>query len=412
VSYALAILSHPTVALCFTPIAVAYVFFFSGSKQRVRAVAVLIVALLLGVGLTAAYLLPAMLDQDKAYVLMQTAGLADYHNNWLWRDGDEITRMGRYVYNTVTGKGIDVTWEIPFKARTLAVTLVTLAAIVAFLLVIRRFEAEARLRRIALFYASIALVYLFLMTKPSAFIWEMVPFLRFTQFPFRLNVMLVVCVAALTALAGPYLLQPRARMITLLLGLIVLGWIAAEAYVSTQVYSAWRVVPERAELHRQWMRTKMDFLTMWPKPSNVGALQDFSNFDRFVATHPPKTARLEAFSTGQIVGTAQVESWRPRRVVLKIEAPRDSELTLNHFYYAGWQSRIEGTATSLTVNPSSDGLIQVDVPKGEYNLILELPKDKAERAGRVISLVSLALLVMTMAWAGFGGKPADISAAR
>jgi hypothetical protein len=39
VSYALAILSHPTVALCFTPIPLAYLFCFSESKERARATA-------------------------------------------------------------------------------------------------------------------------------------------------------------------------------------------------------------------------------------------------------------------------------------------------------------------------------------------------------------------------------------
>jgi hypothetical protein len=144
----------------------------------------------------------------------------------------------------------------------------------------------------------------------------------------------------------------------------------------------------------------MDPPEMWPKPSNVdlSTAPNFAAFERFVAMHPPKTAQLEALSTGKTSGTAQVESWQPRRVVLKIAAPRDSELTLNHFYYTGWQGRIEGATTNLSVSFSPDGLIQLNVPKGDYDLIIELPKDRAERAGAVISLVSLALLVGAVIW--------------
>ncbi len=87
-SYALAVLSHPTVALCFAPIAVAYVFCFSESKERLRSSGKFVALLLLGVSLDAVYLLPAMLDQDKAYISLQTiaGGWGDYHNRWLWQD--------------------------------------------------------------------------------------------------------------------------------------------------------------------------------------------------------------------------------------------------------------------------------------------------------------------------------------
>ncbi len=255
----------------------------------------------------------------------------------------------------------------------------------------------------ALFWLAVALLNFFFMTKLSELVWATIPFLKFLQFPLRLNVMLVVCVAALWALASPYLLRPRARAITMLLALIVVGWMGADVVASRQVFSAWRPFAERADGIRQQMRRQMEFLSMWPRPADVNALQEFSAFDRFVANHPPKTAQLEAFSTGQSSGTAGVESWQPRRVVLKIDAPRDSQLTLNHFYYAGWQGRIEGVPGILAASPSPDGLIQLDVPKGAYNLIIELPRDRAERAGTVISLISL-LLVCRPGDSGLAGR--------
>ena len=320
--------------------------------------------------------------------------------------------MGRYLYGAVSGSAPDIYFETLLKLRFLVVTLATLTAIAALFPVVLWFEKAARLRRIALFYGVVAVLSLFLMTKFSAFIWQMAPFMKFLQFPFRLNVLLVLSVTALAAVAAPYLFQPRSRMITVFLCLVVAGWLGLDVFASTQVFSVWRTVtPERTERTRQLVRTQIDYPTMWPKPANLAALEDFAAFDRFVATHPPKTAQLEAFSTGQIVGTAQVESWRPRRVVLKIEAPRDSELTLNHFYYAGWQGQIAGAGTILHASPSPDGLIQMDVPQGEYDLIVELPKDRAERAGALVSLVSLALLGGAAIWAGLGRNRADRAAA-
>jgi hypothetical protein len=398
VSYELAVLSHPTVALFLAPIPVAYVFCFSERKEQVRATAAMAVALLLGVTLTAEYLLPAMLDRDKAYVEWQTIGRVNYQNQWLWQDSHELAEMGRYVYGRVAGTTHPLSWESFLKVRFLAVTFATLTAVPVLFFVIRLREKTARLRRIALFYGVVAVLSLFFMTRFSALIWQMAPFMKFLQFPFRLNVLLVLSVAALAAVAGPHLTQPRSRMIGLFLCLVVAGWLGLDVVFSTQVFSVWRkATPDRTEWIRQSVRTQMDARATWPKPANL-ALGDFAAFDRFVATHPPKTAQLEALSTGKTSGTARVESWQPRHVVLKVEATRDSQLTLNHFYYAGWQGRIDGAVDILTVSPSPDGLIRLDVPKGDYNLIIELPKDRAEGGGMVISLVSLSLLGGAVIW--------------
>lgn len=394
-SFGLAVLSHPTVALCFTPIAVAYVFLLSASKERVRATALFLVALLLGVGLDAIYLLPAMLDQNKSYASLQTAAWADYHSNWLWQDGDDIRMIGRYLYDMVRGNGIQVPPYVPYRARILTVSLLALAAIVPLFLVIRKWEHAARTRRIALFYLGTAFVYFFLMTNWSDFIWKTALFLKYLQFPYRLNIILVVCVAVLAALAGAHLVQPYARITALALALIAAGWIGVDVLASTQEFSALRPASERVQEHRQWMRTQMEFPNLWPRPAKVDVLQGFAAFDLFVIEHPPRTVRLAALSTGRAVGTARVESWRPRLLVLNIAAPQDSQLTLNHFYYAGWQGRIDRAASILPVWPSPDGLIRLDVPKGNYDLILELPKDRPERAGAMISLLSFLLLCAT-----------------
>jgi hypothetical protein len=410
VSYGLAVLSHPTVSLCFAPIPVAYMFCFSERKERIRATAMTAAVLLLGVALNAEYLLPAMLDQDKAYVAWNTVGHGDYHNQWLWQDGHELAEMGRYLYGTVSGTEHQIYGETELKVPFLTVTLATLPAIAGLFPVVPWFEKAARLRRIALFYGVVAVLSLFFMTKFSSFIWQMAPFMKFLQFPFRLNVLLVLSVTALAAVAVPHLLQPRCRMIMLFLCVVVAGWLGLDVFSSTQAFTVWRTVtPDQTERTRQLVRAQIDGSPMWPKPANLTALEDLAAFDRFVATHPPKTAWLEALSNGQTNGTARVESWPPRRVVIKIEASRDSRLTLNHFYYVGWQGRIDDTGTILTVSPSPDGLIQLGVPKGDYDLIVELPKDRAERAGTVISLVSLALLGGAAIWAGLGANQAGYS---
>jgi hypothetical protein len=391
-SYALAVLSHPTTALCFVAIPTSYVFLFSERGKRFRNTVWMVGALALGVGLNAQYLLPATLDQNKAYVEWQTVGHGDYGNQWIWQDSHELAEMGRYIFGKLAHTNPQIYWESLLKLPFLVVTLTTALAIAALFWVIRSREKGNSLR-LARFYGVAALVSLFLMTKLSSLVWRVLPFLKFMQFPFRFNVMLVITIAVLAALAAPYLLSAQVRLSTVLLVVILLSWVGLDAYGAAQGYSIWRsVVPVRAEYFKQLVRTQIDYSTMWPRPGNNDALSDFTAFDSFVAAHPPKTGRLGPVSRLEPVGSVQVVSWAPRHVVLQIESPRDSELTLNHFYYDGWQGRFaDGTVQGA--RPSPDGLIQLHVPQGSYEIVIELPKDRSERAGMAISLFSLVLLV-------------------
>ena len=394
VSYGLAVLSHPTVALCFAPIPVTYVWLFSDRKQRVRATGLLAAALLVGVGLNAQYLMPAILDQGKAYVERQTTGPGDYRNQWLWQDNSEIAAMSGYVYGMFRGGGrpqLDL--ETLLKLPIVIATLATAVALGTLFLLVRRMEKAERLRRVALFYIVVAVASLLLTTKFSAPIWRIVPFLKFLQFPFRLNVFVVLSVALVAAVVISQVSFGGRRIMACFLLAIVVGCIGLDIVACSQTFSVWRTSTlNRQEITRGMLRTQLDFSTMWPKPGNLRALNEFSALDRFAAAHPPQTGKLEASPGGVNGGTVVVERWTPRRVTLRIEAPTDSRLTVNHFYYDGWQGRVKDEGTAIVATPSPDGLMQFAVPRGNYEFVVELPKDGPERVGLALSLFSLALL--------------------
>lgn len=410
VSFACAILSHPTLSACFIPIPLGFVFFFSGSKQRIRNTALLTAGLLIGIGLSAAYLVPATLYRSRAYTESYQTGHFDYRNEWLVQDGKQLEQTVRYISGADMSNEPGMDWYFPLRIRMLAVTISTLLAVAALFALNRRCKTEKRSRSITLFWTAIAFLFFFLMNSPSAFVWRIAGFLKLLQFPFRLNTMLVVCVAGLVPFAYRYLTRPRARLFTGFLCLTLIAWLAADLYSSRWNFSARGIGnPGRVEMYKPYLRTQIDSPEMWPIPGNVKALSDVAAFDWFTASHPPQTAQLTT-DARQSSGTAQVETWRPRRVILKIEALRDTVLTVNHFYYSGWQARIEETRKQLAVRPSGDGLMEIDVPQGSYSLVLELPRRGAELAGLWISLFSLLLLAGDIGWT-WRYRPRAIAAA-
>ena len=402
VSYSLAVLSHPSAALCFAPIAVAYVILLSEHKERSRLAAIFVASLLLGVGLDAIYLLPALLDQHKASVAQYTSGAVDYHRNWLlpWRD--EVSSAVHYQVDRLAGRPASMPSGVPGYFFMLLVTMSALVAIALLFLLIRRYERSGRIRRIAGFYAGVALVCFFLMTKPSAFIWRLAGFLKFLQLPFRLNVMLALCLAALVALSAGWLLQPRARATTSVLIVLAVAWLAADAWAPTHVYSFWTPNPAKSNWYS--LRWQMEANDMMPLPAAERIPKDVAGFERFLEAHPPKAARITVPVTGATAGTAVVESWQPRRVQFRIDSSQDAQLTVNYFYYQGWQGRIQGAKGTLTATPSPEGFIRLNIPQGDYELILELPRKGAERAGGQISLMSVVLLAGLIGWTWSAGR--------
>lgn len=399
VSYALAVLSHPSTAVCFAPIAVAYVLWMSPGADRIRRTSVFVASLLLGTGLDAIYLLPALLDQHNASVARYTAGLGDYRNNWVLPARGEIGSGLQYFLAKLGGKPSVLPTGVAGYGFILLVTISTLVAIALLFLLLRRCETGSRMRRIVTFYAAVALLTFFFMTRASAFVWSLAGFLKYLQFPSRLNVILALSLAALAALAVPYLLQPRPRATTWSLVLLGIAWLAADAWAPAHVFSALGGDP--AKSNRHWVEKQLEPFDMMPRPAAERVPKDAADFDRFVEMHPAKAVRLAS------IGSAVVESWQPRRAQLKIDSSKDAQLTVNAFYYQGWRGRITQSNEVLMPSPSPEGLIELNVPQGQYELILELPEDKAERTGSMVSLLSALLLLGVMGRAGHrrGNRP-------
>src|SRR6185312_77191 len=383
ISYALCIYSHATVAACSAALPFAYVVIFSQKSHRWRAVFSTVLGLGLGVGLASMFLMPAVLDQSKTWVSLQTEGWGDYRNWWLFQIRDKITETGT--------QGTGIPWYLSYKMRILVITLWTVAFSGASYWLVRRGSKSEQARRLAAFYIGLTFLMLFLMLRQSDIFWRVVPVLRLMQFPHRLSTFLVIGAAALSCLAFAHLKQKGAGYATALIVLSAAGWIASDAIFARQAYSAWRYVPpDRAAQNAGMLRTQKEHYAFWPKSARAIELSTIPALEEFIARNPPKKAYLTGAAAA---GTAIIESWKPRMVLLKVSAPAPGVLILNHFFMDGWRARLEGNQVTLPLSPTRpDGLIAVDVPAGVFNLDIDLPPDAAERRGKLISLASLGIV--------------------
>jgi uncharacterized membrane protein YfhO len=108
---------------------------------------------------------------------------------------------------------------------------------------------------------------------------------------------------------------------------------------------------------------------------------------------PAQSAFFPAGSADQLSGSASVLDWKPRKVLLDVNAPKAGALTLRHFYYYGWSAELADTGVKIPVAPSNpEGFLQLSVPQGRHEIVVRLGTQPSEKAGRLISLCSLACL--------------------
>ena len=97
-TYALLIMTHLPATFIFSTVPVAYALFTANEKTRIKATVLTLSSLLLGVGLSAVYLLPALLTQQYVSTDRMTAGYFAYQNWFLfskwsqWKD-DKLTLL-------------------------------------------------------------------------------------------------------------------------------------------------------------------------------------------------------------------------------------------------------------------------------------------------------------------------------
>ena len=379
VSYALLVMTHLPTVVCFSPVVPAAGFFLAQRNRRLATALEAIGAMALGAGISAIYLVPAMFDQWKTNIGHLVSPLFDFRYQWFFRP---------------------IAWGLDFPERMAILNASMFVFIGILLWLCLRHRVDRDSRRIAFFYGGVTVFAFVFMSQLSYPFWRYVSYLRFIQFPWRFGVLPPLAAAVLSALSFSYLKERRPRLA--LAALMVLGI----GCVSVTVWTAWPAISAATAGENALMNAAGTEVRSRPGPCEylpVGAaftatcsgkasaraqmLQDL------LGSHAAKSAFLGAGSTNEIGGAAAVLDWKPRKVILEVDAPEAEPLTLRHFYYAGWSARLQDTGEAIPIGPSTpDGFMQLSVPQGKHQIVVELPTQPTEKAGRLISLLSLAVL--------------------
>jgi uncharacterized membrane protein len=350
ISYGLLILFHLPMALLGSAAVGVYALVRLGQSFNSRSLYQLIAGTLTGVALSCLYWLPMLLElkwkspsgsgQDKWF---------DYKLNFIFQPSPNVMSD----------------WWIPILT---AVTL--LIAVPAVVLGVRR---NVR----ALAPAVVALVTFLMATSLSKPIWDALPSLQETQFPWRWLTITSAAISILVTLSLPELVNiSRTRLRPLSFALAGVMAIALSFTVFQVIRGA--LFKDRSSFNQtvsslRGSPTNKDFLPIW-------------------VSDQPRPMEQPVENPGRNV---EVVEWSGDRKEFKIGDGNLSEARLKLFYYPYWKATAEGK--QLATKPANDGALLVSIPPTATTVRVDFVEPASTYVAGATSLLGLLGIVLSFA---------------
>ena len=423
-SYGGLMLTSNLVALIFTPVVAAYLLLLllvelnrdqplrQLSRQsllpllaNVTRIALPVgVGMVLGISLSAAFALPALLERGFVNQEQWFGGYYDPFAHFVYP---------HQLFSPAWGFGISQPGpdDIAQGALSFQLGIVPAALAVLSLAVVRRSRRAGQRPEIA-FFQVLAVIFVTLTLPISAWAWRSLPIVGFAQFPWRYLMLVTV---PLSVLAGSIAAQRQKRqqhrrattirLSTLLLaGLLILG---SYPYLRVEVREP---TPEQGPVSyaalMRFQRTsdEMTGVTAWVDP------------DR----RPQWSALAEAYVQGAPVTTKVDHSQVPQNETLAVHSLElgsahekvwfhtgdgGQSITFNRFWFPGWRAWLldgeNGRPIEELPLEREEGTLArvvVPLPQGEGYMLLRFEDTPVRRWGKIISVATLALMLGAAVW--------------
>ncbi len=387
-SLALLVLAHNITALAFMPVLLLYLAWltlYPASGGPWRQAARPLLAVPLGLALSAFYWAPAILDAPYAHI-------ADFT--------DPTSTPSKHIW-PVTDL-IQLRWFFDYDLNRYRLGL-TPAALALLALAV----GEVRGRRAgskapssastAWLFAGVALVCLFMMSNPSAFIWEHVPLLKYLQFGWR---GLFLIGLALSVVSGQWTLSGQCTVNS------------GERVSRSPVHCPLSTVPFVALATIVLMATSLRDLprlrlAIPPDQLTAGVLARYeygnaangkgADAEFLPSATDPAYVRLGAGPrpTPRVSDAPLPDSVTMTRSGLTwleagVRSGQQSRLRFHIFYFPGWTASIDGAAAPVS-HESDAGLVAVDLPPGSHTLRLSFAATPLRLGAGLVSLAATAV---------------------
>jgi hypothetical protein len=324
----------------------------------------LVVSGLWGLGLSAFYVVPMLLETGFVHFETMTSNELSYAEQF---QGLRTLLLERPWFLPASDGSTTVYYQI--GAVHVLVWALSLCAVYWC------WRQSKDLRLIVLPLSVVIVASVYMITPSSAWIWDRVGLLSYLQFPWRL--LSLISLATSTAAGAALLLvrDQRGKVIlwSVLVGLVValnVGYFRPERFLDV---SQTDLLTDGG-----WDNLRMyaigDFL---PK-----AVQD-------PPTQPPSARYAQVAGQTTVTGLRSGSDW----VAFDASSPSDAVVQINTFDFPAWEVTVDGRDVAHEHDPSS-GALRVTAPAGTHAIEAHLRNTPARTVGNLISAAALSLCAL------------------
>lgn len=328
--------------------------------------------LALGLGLSAFFWAPALLERNFVQVSRVLQGYLNYGNHFVYPQ--------QLVYSP-WGYGLSLPGlddEMSFALGPVHLV----SAIVAVVLILAASQRQVHIwGRLGVVFFLIVLLYAALFsTNLSAIVWDRVSLLNYLEFPWRFLSLAAVATAFLCGL--PFLLIPPERRrlraglaAGVLVALFVLGFPYARPQTFLDVNEA-DYSPATVAVRDIAVTTVQEYTPIW------------------VSDRPERPAQARAVilsGAGEIVPTRR----SPTEPAWEIRMVDPGRIRANIFYFPGWTLYVDGVQRAIDFS-NLDGVMEFSLEAGEHNVELIFADTPTRMWSSIISWLSLLVLATSL----------------
>ncbi len=343
---------------------------FASWKPLLRCTA----ALALGFGLAAFYIVPAAYEQRWVNITqVLSPGLLPSENFLYTAINDPEHTFFNYI------------------ASTIAMAIIVYTAIAAIAVrrnIISQSNAVRERSHLWSTLLVLAAVVTALMLRPSSIVWQLLPKLRFVQFPWRwmsiLTIPFVYFVAAAFSqrrFRGLWFITTAALITGTGLFLVRHTWWDNEEFSTLRAAIA---SDEGFDGTDEYDPIGDDHYNLPAKASRTQVL-------------PPEDTESPAATANATPPTIFVERWAPESKIVRVQSARPVRLALRLLNYPAWQVEVNGSRTQPE-QAEDYGQVIIPVPAGTSLITMHFVRTTDRMIGNLLSILSSLAAVSLLIW--------------
>ena len=347
---------HNLSFLMFVPFLGIYWFVKSWHTRSIKSVWAFLTAGLFAVSLSAFYLLPVIFESSLVTLGETVKGYYDYHIHFTTLRELFITRFWGYGASLWQKKYLSVSigqlhWLIP----------VLLSLIIVFRKNINRITVYC------LLFTGLGFFALFLTHGKSSLIWDLIPPMKFIQFPWRFLTIAVFFISLASGYVGNFL--QNKKYLNLLITLVIL--------INFPFF--------RPDIWRNHTDAQTFSGSLWDEARS-------SSLTDFWPNSSPEPPSDFAFYGIKIVsgGNAWIisQNKKSNSAQFEIFSESDSIIAIPIVYFPGWKISVNGIDTEV-IPAGKLGLISFSVSPGHHYIQARFINTRVRTVGNMISLLAL-----------------------